>query len=127
MTGVEGLQNAGFEPVKVQLWLANRICGSLCCSVPSRPGSSRAAIGCRTAVGEIVARTAIEPHLRAVLAGNDAEAADIASDSFTVDNAGARAQAGQRLDDQREALRVGLMVRPETARVSRCPTQAPPF
>ena len=78
-------------------------------------------------MGEIVARTAIEPHLRAVLAGNDAEAADIASDSFTVDNAGARAQAGQRLDDQREALRVGLMVRPETARVSRCPTQAPPF
>ena len=74
MTGVEGLQNAGFEPVKVQLWLANRICGSLCCSVPSRPGSSRAAIGCRTAVGEIVARTAIEPHLRAVLAGNDAKA-----------------------------------------------------
>ena len=28
----------------------------------------------REATGEIVARTAIEPHLRAVLAGNDAEA-----------------------------------------------------
>ena len=28
----------------------------------------------RKAMGEIVARTAVEPHLRAVLAGNDAEA-----------------------------------------------------
>src|SRR5262249_15877983 len=28
----------------------------------------------------------------------------IAGDSFAVDNAGARAQAGQRLDDQREAM-----------------------
>jgi hypothetical protein len=27
----------------------------------------------------------------------------VASDSFAVDNAGARAQAGQRFDDQREA------------------------